>query len=95
MDVEDSDTKDSDDLASGTGKKEALQPYDKKRKNMYIHYPCYGSGREGAKGTDATHSPMEKKKRFVKARETHHRQPEIIKLGAAAASQHMVYVDFQ
>nr|GEY11127.1 putative PIF1 DNA helicase/replication protein A1-like protein [Tanacetum cinerariifolium] len=58
MDDGDLDTKDIGDLANSTGKKEALQPSDKKRKN------CYSSGRVGAKGTDATYSPMEKRKRF-------------------------------
>ncbi|GJW72188.1 reverse transcriptase domain-containing protein [Tanacetum coccineum] len=73
MDVEDSDTEDSGDSANGTGKKEALQPSDKKRKNRVKFDDSdadvsYGSSRVGAKGTTATHSPMEKRKRSVNAK---------------------------
>ncbi|GJX15723.1 nucleic acid-binding, OB-fold protein, partial [Tanacetum coccineum] len=70
MDVEDSDTEDSGDLANGIGKKEALQPSDKNRKNR-VEFDdsdadvSYGSGRVGAKGMDGTHSPTEKRKRYT------------------------------
>nr|GEX01070.1 hypothetical protein [Tanacetum cinerariifolium] len=70
MDDGDLDTKDIGDLANSTGKKEALQPSDKKRKN------CYSSGRVGAKGTDATYSPIEKRKRF---HDRSYSQPNTIK----------------
>ncbi|GJZ55676.1 hypothetical protein Tco_0610869 [Tanacetum coccineum] len=70
MDVEDSDIEDSGDSANGKGKKEALQPSDKKKKNRYIHSPwllnvSYGSGRVGMKGMTATHFAKEKRKRYT------------------------------
>ncbi|GJY43866.1 DNA helicase PIF1, ATP-dependent [Tanacetum coccineum] len=66
--AEERKNQDSGDLANGIGKKEALQPSDKKRKNR-VEFDdsdadvSYGLGRVGAKGMDATHSLMEKRKR--------------------------------
>ncbi|GKB65975.1 nucleic acid-binding, OB-fold protein [Tanacetum coccineum] len=70
MDVEDSDTEDSGDSANVKGKKEALQPFDKKKKNQVefddsdANVRC-GSGRVGGKGTTATYSAKEKRKRYT------------------------------
>ncbi|GJW53577.1 hypothetical protein Tco_0097662 [Tanacetum coccineum] len=59
MDVEDSKSEDNGDSTNGTGKKGAVEPSAKKRKN------CCGSGRVGAKGTDATHAAHEKGKGYT------------------------------
>nr|GFA92840.1 hypothetical protein [Tanacetum cinerariifolium] len=68
MDVEDSESKDSGGSATGTGKKGAVEPSTKTRKNWYIHSPwlhiyLYSvTCRVGTKGTDATHAAHEKGK---------------------------------
>ncbi|GJT60042.1 reverse transcriptase domain-containing protein [Tanacetum coccineum] len=58
MDVEDSESEDSGDSDNGTGKKGAVETSAKKRKNR-----C-GSGRVGAKATDAIHAAHEKGKGY-------------------------------
>ncbi|GKB66915.1 hypothetical protein Tco_0928327, partial [Tanacetum coccineum] len=68
VDVEDSDTENSGDLANGTRKNKAPRLSDRKKKNRVefdysdVDVSC-GSGRVGTKGTAATHSAKEKRKR--------------------------------
>ncbi|GKC87004.1 ATP-dependent DNA helicase PIF1, partial [Tanacetum coccineum] len=70
LDVEDSDTENSGDLANGTRKNKDPRLSDRKKKNRVefdysdVDVSC-GSGRVGTKGTAATHSAKEKRKRLA------------------------------
>ncbi|GJU19514.1 hypothetical protein Tco_1152856 [Tanacetum coccineum] len=69
MDVEDSESEDSGDSDNGTGKKGAVETSAKKRKNRveftnFDENASCGSGRVGAKATDAIHAAHEKGKGY-------------------------------
>ncbi|GJZ07317.1 hypothetical protein Tco_0541110 [Tanacetum coccineum] len=89
MDIEDSDTKASDDSAKGVRKKKADQPSDKKKRNRVE----IKDSNEDVSYALAKESNKDRKK---KRNDMHmRRQPQVRKLDAAVVAQHTVCVEFQ